>query len=189
MRKLRYILYMLIALVTGVIVSACNSADTREQYQVQNQQNQYLNTQPPPFFDYSLERYEMTELYKARNNAVATWTYRQSEYTGEILFSCPSVGFPIPGGTQLTNPERYNTNGANLPQAEPNGLFSPPTAEGTWVMCLDPSGKAFPVFVEPHVITSPVPLQLVGHTLTPVTDKKPSILIETKPAPSATPGR
>ena len=44
-----------------------------------------------------------------------------------------------------------------MPQADPNGLFSPESAEGTWVLCSDPSGngETRPVYVEPRIIVSP----------------------------------
>jgi hypothetical protein len=55
--------------------------------------------------------------------------------------------------------EAYSTGNVTLPQPEPNGLFMPAAADGTWVMCLDPKDKAVkPVFVEPRVIVSPFPL-------------------------------
>ncbi len=43
-----------------------------------------------------------------------------------------------------------------IPQADPNGLFSPASAEGAWVLCLDPADKRTkPVYVEPRVVVSP----------------------------------
>ena len=47
-----------------------------------------------------------------------------------------------------------------IPQAEPNGLFSPPSANGTWVLCSNPNkaGETMPVYIEPNVIVSPFPL-------------------------------
>jgi hypothetical protein len=46
-----------------------------------------------------------------------------------------------------------------LPQADPNGLFSPASAEGTWVLLKDPNGKETrPVYIEPRIIVSPFKL-------------------------------
>jgi hypothetical protein len=39
-------------------------------------------------FDWSLERHLLTELYKVRNNAVATYSYVRNQYTGKILSCC-----------------------------------------------------------------------------------------------------
>ena len=47
-----------------------------------------------------------------------------------------------------------------LPQAEPNGMFSPAAAEGTWVMLKNPNGTDVkPVYVESRIIVSPFPLK------------------------------
>ena len=46
-----------------------------------------------------------------------------------------------------------------VPQADPNGLFSPASADGTWVMCLNPeTNQAAPLYVEPRIIVSPFEL-------------------------------
>jgi hypothetical protein len=77
---------------------------------------------------------------------------------------CDSVGYGLPYATQYTNPQHLAYDNAHggviLPQADPNGLYSPASAEGTWVLCVDhKDGKAKPVYVEPRVIVSPIPLQ------------------------------
>ena len=93
-----------------------------------------------------------------------TYTYTFSEVTGKYSFFCDSIGYPIPYATQFTNPqkmEHYGNGGGwvTLPQADPNGLFSPASAEGTWVMCKDPSsGKVAAVYSEPKLISSPFKL-------------------------------
>ena len=44
-----------------------------------------------------------------------------------------------------------------LPQADPHGLYSPTSADGTWILCVDgKTGKPSPVFMEPRVIVSPI---------------------------------
>ena len=48
---------------------------------------------------------------------------------------------------------------ATVAQADPNGLFAPASADGTWVMCLDPKTKEVkPVYIEPRVIVTPFEL-------------------------------
>lgn len=90
---------------------------------------------------------------------LATYTYLWSDVQGKLVFFCNSVGYGIPYATQFTNPqkiEEYSSAGyAILPQADPNGLFSPSSAEGTWVMCKDSnSSNVRPTYVEPRVIVS-----------------------------------
>lgn len=45
-------------------------------------------------------------------------------------------------------------------QADPNGLFSPTSADGTWILMADPNGGTAvkPVYVEPRIIVSPFKL-------------------------------
>jgi hypothetical protein len=43
-----------------------------------------------------------------------------------------------------------------IAQADPNGLFSPGGADGTWVLMKDPlSDKTSPVYIEPRIIVMP----------------------------------
>ena len=45
-----------------------------------------------------------------------------------------------------------------LPQADPNGLYSPAAAEGTWVMCRVPgTDKIAPQYIEGRIITLTFP--------------------------------
>ena len=82
---------------------------------------------------------------------------------GKLTYLGVSVGYGIPYATQFTNPskiERYsyssNYSWHVVPQADPDGLFKPASADGTWVLLKDPSGKDVkPVFIEPKIITSP----------------------------------
>ena len=108
------------------------------------------------------ERKLLKQIIEMRDqDGLVTYTYTVPETTGRPVFLCNSIGYGLPAATQYTNPEKYvGTTGVTLPQADPNGLFSPSSAEGTWVMCTDPSGtgKTRPVYVEPRIIVSPFKL-------------------------------
>ena len=108
------------------------------------------------------ERKLLKEILELRDqDGLSTFTYIVAEQTGKLVFLCDSVGYGIPAATQYTSPQKLDSYGSGhyfqMPQADPNGLFSPASAEGTWVMCGDPgaSGKARPVYIEPRVIVSP----------------------------------
>ncbi len=79
---------------------------------------------------------------------------------GKLTYMGESIGYPLPYATQYTNPQKIERQGANygyaiLPQADPNGLFSPSSAEATWVLMKDPSGnEVTPVYTEPKLVTS-----------------------------------
>ncbi|CAB4152682.1 hypothetical protein UFOVP602_18 [uncultured Caudovirales phage] len=107
------------------------------------------------------ERKLLKDIIELRDqDGLVTYTYLVSEQTGKIgQLICKSIGYGIPAATQYTNPQKTEGNAygiTSLSQADPNGLFSPSSAEGTWVMCLDQkAGKALPVYVEPRIIVSP----------------------------------
>lgn len=97
-----------------------------------------------------------------------TYTYLYSPMTGKLMFLGKSIGYGLPYSTQYTNPSKpeyhewssYNWGNLVLPQADPNGLFMPTSADATWVMLLDKDGKPHPTYIEEKVIVSPVPLEL-----------------------------
>ena len=96
-----------------------------------------------------------------RDQNVATTTYI-IDMNGKLHKICNSVGYGLPYATQYTNPSRVVFDGGHgnavIPQADPNGLYSPASADGTWVLCVSKEGKPKPVFIEPRVIVSPIPV-------------------------------
>lgn len=110
------------------------------------------------------ERKLLKDILELRDqDGLTTYTYTYNEMTGRLVFFCDSIGYGIPYATEYTNPSKpeYHTGqggGGNfvMPQADPNGLFAPSSAEGTWVMCKNPNGNDVrPVYVEPRVVVSP----------------------------------
>jgi hypothetical protein len=98
------------------------------------------------------------EILEMRDQGLTTYTYLFSEMTGQLKFFCNSIGYPLPAATQYTNPQKHVVSGVTLPQADPNGLFSASSAEGSYVICISPEGKAVPIYSEPRLITSPFKL-------------------------------
>lgn len=164
-----------------------SSATQMEQAQQNLQMEQILRNQPAPSFDWSLERHMLIKLYEARQKATNTFSVVQSEFTGKILWSCPSIGFPLPYATQLTNPlqaqwRRWSSEYASavVEQQEPNGLYSPAQGDATWVPCVDEKGRITPVYEEKHVTVFLRPVEEHDGQLVPVAGKVPSLSIETK---------
>ena len=112
------------------------------------------------------EKKIMKDLYELRDQAkIITYIYSQSAMTGKFIFVGKAIGFPIPYATQYSNPEKraytqgYREYGYNLPQSEPNGLFMPSSADGTWIMLIDPkTGNPSPTYFEPRMSCSLIPL-------------------------------
>ncbi len=158
--------------VVALLFTSCKlstKSDRKETSRVEQQQNVYVDSQPIPAFDWSLERHIFIELYEARNNAVKTYSYIRN-WQGEIIWSCDSIGFPLAANMQLTNPAKiadsYVQGGfAILPQAEPNGLFSSPSNVGTYVFCVNSDGTISPSYFEMTVETHLSPLTVDGSKL------------------------
>lgn len=112
-----------------------------------------------PAITHFRERKIMKDILELRDQErYVTYTYTYSEMDGSYRFFCVSMGYPIPYATQFTNPEKRYANTV-IRQADPNGLFSPGSAEGTWVMCKDPtSERVGVVYVEPKLTTLPWPM-------------------------------
>ncbi|MEI6650377.1 MAG: hypothetical protein WCL23_02985 [Candidatus Moraniibacteriota bacterium] len=81
---------------------------------------------------------------------------------GKLTYLGQTIGYGIPYATQFTSPQRIanydelNYTGDNpvVPQADPNGLFKPASAEGTWILMLDPvKKKVSPQYIEPRIVT------------------------------------
>jgi hypothetical protein len=109
------------------------------------------------------ERKFMKDIIEMRDqDGLSTFTYLWSDIQGRWIFFCYSIGYGLPYATQFTNPQKISGGSSyrlTLPQADPNGLFSPASADGTWVLCKDPNGKDVkPVLIEPRCIVSPFEL-------------------------------
>lgn len=161
------------ALIGFIAASACDPPSTddkqgAEQAQALAQAHAMIGM--PAIGNFS-EKRMVKDLYELRDKPVSTHTYIVNEQTGCLMYLGPSVGYGIPYSTQYTAPTRVtythpSFNDGNettstgyveqVPQAEPNGLFMPSAAEGTWVMLKDPNGpdvKA--VYIEPRIVVSP----------------------------------
>lgn len=156
--NLRYFRLAAIVLASGVMLgnSDCNSSDSRQQV-AQEKLLVEANAQTGlPAIKNFRERRLLKDILELRDqDGLATFTYLFGEQTATLRFFCNSIGYGIPYATQYTNPEKWIAQGVTIPQADPNALFSPASAEGTWVMCSDPaSGKVAPTYVEPRIVVS-----------------------------------
>lgn len=165
----RKILAAVATSVLGIFVLSADDCDgDNKSDRIQNQKQEQLSLQAvqsvglPSIVNFQ-EKRVLKQILELRDTAhLSTITYTQDLNAG-LHKLCDSIGYGIPYATQYTNPSRQAYPGyhdsAILPQADPNGLFSPASAEGTWVLCLNPQTKdVSPVYVEPRVIVSQFPL-------------------------------
>jgi hypothetical protein len=104
------------------------------------------------------ERKMLKDILELRDqDGLVTYTYIFSQMTGKFTFIGQSIGYGIPYATEYTNPLKIDWSSGHascgvINQADPNGLFSPAAAEGTWVLMLDPdTGKTRPQYIEERV--------------------------------------
>jgi hypothetical protein len=163
-------LALVFAVAAAIMVAGCG-ADVPTSDQVQNAKTEQLNQEAVkqvgmPGINNFTEKKLFRKLYELRDDNIATFAYTQ-DMSGHLHFICNSLGYGLPYSTQFTNPqaEHWTPGGTfyQTPQSEPNGLFMPSDAEGTWVICGSKTkpDDIEPVYVEPRVIVSPFKLNAV----------------------------
>lgn len=189
-------------ILVSFVLSACGqTAATKLQQAESDQQNKVvldiLTNQPvPDLKGYSFERDIVVQLMQARNKStVLNWVYLYSPQTNQFMEICRAVGFPIPYGVQLTNPQtvvttcRGNGSGCSndvVGQAEVNALYPPVSADATWVLCLTEDGsRVYPSYQEPRVST--FPRRVKGALRVEFEDTPLSVEIDTSIKPTAVP--
>jgi hypothetical protein len=158
---------ILSAVLSALALSACDEIKPTST-QIERRKQEELSLQSvtqvgmPAIVNFA-EKRMMKDILELRDKNVATTTYLVG-MNNQLTKVCDSIGYGLPYATQYTNPSRVvydqGHGGQVIPQADPNGLYSPASADGTWVLCVDhKDGKAKPVFIEPRVIVSPIALQ------------------------------
>ena len=162
--------YLALVLVFFCTIGAAgNDCDSQSSDSVQRDQQEVLLKEATaqsgmPAIKNFRERKILKDILELRDqDGLVTYTYVFNELNGKLMFLGNTIGYGIPYATQYTNPEKgVRSSGGEyytLPQADPNGLFSPSSAEGTWVLMKDPNGKqVLPVYVEARIVVSPFKL-------------------------------
>lgn len=186
---------IMVFVATSLVLSACNPKKTSNDVQ-RDRQEKILAEAAAQMGMPDIKNFRMAKLLKyvfeLCDKEIVTYTYVWNEFNGKAVFFCNSIGYGIPYAAQLTAPEsvqfynlghREGAGGGNvygterLPQADPDGIFKPASAEGTWVVCKDPNTgvKADPVYIEPRIIVLPfkLPCEIVaGCNLEPEVEPK-----------------
>lgn len=175
------------ALLVATLLAACDidkpktSDDVQQQAQERMLAEGTMKTGMPGIVNFR-ERKLLKMILELRDQeGLTTYTYLENMQPavvkgktalgGKLTYLGVTIGYGIPYATQYTNPQKVDCYGVrdtrpgyawlSIPQADPNGLFSPASAEGTWVMMKNPKGKeVLPLYVEPRIISSPFPLEM-----------------------------
>lgn len=170
-------LFMFVAATT---TSSCGgsseqSSDTKQQAGQEKILQELTAQTGMPAIKNGRERKILKTILELRDQeGYVTYTYMENELPavvkgvtakgGKLTYLGQTMGYPIPYSTQYTNPQKiaessHQVGYAILPQADPNGLFSPSSAEATWILMKNPSGKdVVPVYCEPRILCLPFQL-------------------------------
>jgi hypothetical protein len=147
--------------ILAVSLSACNSGtpsgQAAENARQRANQKALENNQPLPHFNWSQWRQDLIDVEAAESNDVPTTSFALHLGSQDPVFTCPSIGFPLPVTTSLSNPEQVidgHTDTVTTPQQDPNGVYMPPTGEGTWLVCTYANGEPYINYIEDNVDTA-----------------------------------
>ena len=165
MKKFTIVLTLMMFLF---IFIGCDSTESSD-YQM-NQQQEKLAKEAvaelglPAIKNFTEKRFLKMILELRDQPNIINYAYLFAENSGQLIFIGKCVGYGIPYATQFTNPSKiaqsHQSGYGVLPQADPNGLFSPASAEGTWLMLVNPqTNKPQVVYIEPRILVSPFPLR------------------------------
>lgn len=157
-------MHYLLLIIIIIFMSGCSSTSSTDSKQTGQQEKLQAEGDRQvglPKITNFTEKKLLSMLYELRDQAsLPTWTY-YLDLNGNKHLLCRSVGYGIPYATQFSNPKKFSYDYSAsfaMPQCEPNGLFMPSAAEGTWIFMATEKGPK-PLYCEPKVIVSPVPLK------------------------------
>jgi hypothetical protein len=152
--------FMLLLMSNSSCKQSSNSKLAEKQEQIMNEAVRQVGM--PAIVNFQ-ERKLMKTIIELRDQEnLICYAYIIPEMTGKPVFLGKCIGYGLPYATQYTNPEALQKTFSTyevLPQADPNGLFMPASADGTWLMMIDPkTNEPRPVYCEPKVLVSPFKL-------------------------------
>lgn len=164
---------MRMILILACVVGVLGCDEPQDSDDIQKQQSEVLLREATaqvgmPAIKNFRERKILKDIIELRDQeGLVTYTYLENmnptvvpgktALGGKLTYLGESIGYAISAATQFTNPQKiedqlYHGGYAILPQADPNGLFSPSSAEGSWVLMRNPeTGEVEPQYTEPRV--------------------------------------
>ena len=143
--------------VIGVLMASmlvgCDSTSSQENTYTEQTKSQILDMHGMPNISNGYEYAQLKDIYELRDdpNLICYW-YTKNDMSGKWVYQGTCIGYGIPYGASITSPEQYAYNGATLPLAEPNGLYTNGvTSSATWVLTTDKDGNITPIYVESEI--------------------------------------
>lgn len=153
----------IIVLVSGCTTETTKTVDTQQMQQQEQMQKDMSNQIGLPDIKEWTEKKMAKEIYELRDNSkLITYAYFQN-LEGKFIYLGQCIGFGLPYSTQYSNPEKYmddpygtwDAGSLIIPQAEPNGLFTPEGLSATWLQYINPeTGKREVIYTEPSIVVT-----------------------------------
>lgn len=148
---------LLVIGIVGVLMTSmlagCDDSSSKENSYTEEIKSQILDMHGMPNISNGYEYSQLKEIYELRDdpNLICYW-YTKNDMSGKWIYQGTCIGYGIPYGASITNPERYEYSGATLPLSEPNGLYTNGvTSSATWVLTTDKDGNVIPTYVESEI--------------------------------------
>ena len=152
MKKKLLVVGVIGVLMTSMLVG-CDGTSSQENIYTEQTKSQILDMHGMPNISNGYEYAQLKDIYELRDdpNLICYW-YTKNDMSGKWVYQGTCIGYGIPYGASITNPEQYGYNGATLPLAEPNGLYTNGvTSSATWVLTTDKDGNVTPTYVESEI--------------------------------------
>ena len=175
MKKITIVISILLTslLFTGWVCDTTQTSDQKLSKAQEQGMQQAVDQVGMPAITHFQERKLMKMILEERDKEnLICYACLFSEMTGKLIYIGKCVGYGLPYATQYTCPKKIIKFDGNtwyagqdpqtIEQADPNALYMPAAAEGTWLNLIDPStGKPRVIYCEPRCIVSPFPITAV----------------------------
>jgi hypothetical protein len=145
----------IIAAAIAVSASSCDGSTPTAATQTEQNQSAVdlataLKAQPVPHFTWSQIRQTLIDVETAQANVTQTTSFFFVPGVKDPIFTCPSIGLPVPLTDEITNPQQLIGNGGDqnyfgtgvVSQIDPNVVYGGATS-ATAVICVGPGGKPY----------------------------------------------
>ena len=150
-------------------------------------------SQPIPHFGYSVIRQTLIDAETLAANGTQTTSFFFQMGNQDPVYSCPSLGMPVPNTASLSNPQQVvpdpnaSSGSEVVGQMDPDGVYAPAASEGTYVICLNSGGAKYLDYWEGNVLTvgGAAEWDAATHTLKVI--GAPTAVVHTAPTAASVP--
>lgn len=145
-----------------VCFCSCGNYDDSAEDKQQAKTNQALNQMDKqlgmPAITNFTEKKLLKQVYELRDKSnLICYAYVLNQYDGKLVYQGKCMGYGLPYSTEYTNPQKLSADyrdASVLPQADPNGLYAPSSADATWLVMINDDGTKSVEYCEPNIIVS-----------------------------------